>query len=220
MAIRHWYKDLVPFGAMVIMECVNVALNTLFKAATLKGMSYHVFVVYAYAVAAFVLLPAPFISQRFIYFIYLKIKLNWFRVLSSKKKKKQDRVEFESLLKVFMYNYVMMSFVFADQEYFPLSVYPYYAKLVFLDWSGTSLIKATQLINYYFKFWIFYFDWSKLQKFISNYGLHRYQLQFSYSLISDKQLGASFYLLACHHFQVPLHFIIILINSYTCAIMS
>ncbi|KAK7339422.1 hypothetical protein VNO77_20087 [Canavalia gladiata] len=64
MAKRVCYKDFLPFGAMVTMECVNVALNTLFKAATLKGMSYHVFVVYAYAVAAILLLPAPFISQR------------------------------------------------------------------------------------------------------------------------------------------------------------
>ena len=60
------YKDLVPFGAMVTMECLNVALNTLFKAATLRGMSYHVFVVYAYAVAAIVLIPGPFISQRYV----------------------------------------------------------------------------------------------------------------------------------------------------------
>ncbi|XP_020239521.1 WAT1-related protein At3g28050 [Cajanus cajan] len=58
------FRDLLPFGAMVLMECLNVALNTLFKAATLRGMSYHVFVVYAYAVAAIVLLPAPFISKR------------------------------------------------------------------------------------------------------------------------------------------------------------
>ncbi|KAG5059834.1 hypothetical protein AAZX31_01G071000 [Glycine max] len=64
MAKRVLYKDLVPFGAMVATECLNVALNTLFKAATLRGMSYHVFVVYAYAVAAIVLIPAPFISQR------------------------------------------------------------------------------------------------------------------------------------------------------------
>lgn len=69
MTKKYCYKDLVPFGAMVTMECINVALNTLFKAATLKGMSYHVFVVYAYAVAAFVLLPSPFFSKRFIDFI-------------------------------------------------------------------------------------------------------------------------------------------------------
>lgn len=66
MAKRVLYKDLVPFGAMVTMECLNVALNTLFKAATLRGMSYHVFVVYAYAVAAIVLIPGPFISQRYV----------------------------------------------------------------------------------------------------------------------------------------------------------
>nr|XP_029149795.1 WAT1-related protein At3g28050 isoform X2 [Arachis hypogaea] len=61
---RKLLNDLVPLGAMVSMECVNVGLNTLFKAATMKGMSYHVFVVYAYAVAAILLLPAPFISSR------------------------------------------------------------------------------------------------------------------------------------------------------------
>ena len=61
---RYCYKDVLPFTAMVTMECVNVGLNTLFKAATLKGMSYHVFVVYAYAIAALVLLPAPFFSYR------------------------------------------------------------------------------------------------------------------------------------------------------------
>ncbi|KAG6659448.1 WAT1-related protein At3g28050-like [Carya illinoinensis] len=60
----YCYKDALPFTAMVTMECTNVGLNTLFKAATLKGMSYHVFVVYAYAIAAIVLLPAPFVSRR------------------------------------------------------------------------------------------------------------------------------------------------------------
>lgn len=64
MAGGNCYRDVLPFTAMVTMECTNVGLNTLFKAATLKGMSYHVFVVYAYAIAAIVLLPAPFISHR------------------------------------------------------------------------------------------------------------------------------------------------------------
>ncbi|OIW07270.1 hypothetical protein TanjilG_08385 [Lupinus angustifolius] len=64
MAKRYCYNDLLPFGAMVIMETINVALNTLFKVATLRGMSYHVFIVYSYSVAAILLLPAPFISQR------------------------------------------------------------------------------------------------------------------------------------------------------------
>ncbi|KAK4603766.1 hypothetical protein RGQ29_012322 [Quercus rubra] len=61
---RYCYKDVWPFTAMVTMECINVGLNTLFKAATLQGMSYHVFVVYAYAIAALVLFPAPFFSGR------------------------------------------------------------------------------------------------------------------------------------------------------------
>ncbi|KAK8652432.1 hypothetical protein V6N13_126465 [Hibiscus sabdariffa] len=61
---RYCYRDVLPFSAMVTMECINVGLNTLFKAATLHGMSYHVFVVYAYAIAALVLLPAPFFSHR------------------------------------------------------------------------------------------------------------------------------------------------------------
>ncbi|KAB2627587.1 WAT1-related protein [Pyrus ussuriensis x Pyrus communis] len=61
---RSCYRDVLPFTAMVTMECMNVGLNTLFKAATLNGMSYHVFVVYSYSVAAFVLIPAPFVSRR------------------------------------------------------------------------------------------------------------------------------------------------------------
>ncbi|KAL4653537.1 hypothetical protein ACB092_01G310900 [Castanea dentata] len=64
MRERYCYKDVLPFTAMVTMECINVGLNTLFKAATLQGMSYHVFVVYAYAIAALVLFPAPFFSRR------------------------------------------------------------------------------------------------------------------------------------------------------------
>ncbi|GLT33295.1 hypothetical protein SLA2020_078970 [Shorea laevis] len=64
MAWRYCYKYVLPFTALVTMECVNVGLNTVFKAATMKGMSYHVFMVYAYAIAALVLLPAPFFSLR------------------------------------------------------------------------------------------------------------------------------------------------------------
>lgn len=61
---RYCYKDVIPFTALVFMECVNVGLNTLFKAASNKGMSNHVFVVYSYGIAALVLLPAPFFSFR------------------------------------------------------------------------------------------------------------------------------------------------------------
>ncbi|XP_023550506.1 WAT1-related protein At3g28050-like [Cucurbita pepo subsp. pepo] len=54
----------LPFPAMISMECINVGLNTLFKAATASGMSHHVFVVYSYSLAALLLLPSPFISRR------------------------------------------------------------------------------------------------------------------------------------------------------------
>ncbi|KAM7277975.1 hypothetical protein ACFE04_005109 [Oxalis oulophora] len=58
------YSDVLPFTTLITMECINVGLNTLFKAATLQGMSYHVFIVYAYGIAALVLFPAPFFSHR------------------------------------------------------------------------------------------------------------------------------------------------------------
>ncbi|XP_052195208.1 WAT1-related protein At3g28050-like isoform X1 [Diospyros lotus] len=61
---KYWYREVLPVTAMVTMECMNVGLNTLFKAATVRGMSHHVFVVYSYAVAALLLLPSPFFSSR------------------------------------------------------------------------------------------------------------------------------------------------------------
>lgn len=61
---KYCYRDVLPFAAMVTMECLNVGLNTLYKAATMKGMSEHVFVVYSYAVAALCLLPSPFFTPR------------------------------------------------------------------------------------------------------------------------------------------------------------
>ncbi|KAJ4839160.1 hypothetical protein Tsubulata_028393 [Turnera subulata] len=64
MAGSDGFRDILAFTGMVSMECVSVSLNTLFKAATTKGMSYHVFVVYAYAMAALILSPAPFLSYR------------------------------------------------------------------------------------------------------------------------------------------------------------
>ncbi|XVF16470.1 hypothetical protein REPUB_Repub10bG0033600 [Reevesia pubescens] len=62
MARRYCYKDVLPFTAMVAVECGNVGVNILFKAATSKGMSYYIFIAYSYAIATLVLLlPLPFI---------------------------------------------------------------------------------------------------------------------------------------------------------------
>ncbi|KAL0450635.1 UNVERIFIED_CONTAM: WAT1-related protein [Sesamum latifolium] len=57
---RYCYREVFPFTAILAMECANVALNTLFKLATLHGMSRHVFLVYAYAIAP-LLTPRPFL---------------------------------------------------------------------------------------------------------------------------------------------------------------
>ena len=66
MAWRYCYKDALPFSAMVAVECTNVGLNTIFKAATLKGLSYYVFIFYSYAIATLVLLPLPFIFRQYV----------------------------------------------------------------------------------------------------------------------------------------------------------
>ena len=65
MTRRYFYKDVLPFTAMVAVECGNVGVNVLFKAATSKGMSYYIFITYCYAIATLILLPLPFIFYRF-----------------------------------------------------------------------------------------------------------------------------------------------------------
>ncbi|KAM3713656.1 hypothetical protein ACJW30_01G274400 [Castanea mollissima] len=60
MASSYWYKDVLPFSAMVAVECTNVDINTLYKAATSKGLSYYVFAFYSFAIATLVLLPLVF----------------------------------------------------------------------------------------------------------------------------------------------------------------
>jgi len=59
----YLYKDVLPFTVMVALECTNVGTNTLFKAATDRGMSYYVFVVYSYALASLILLPSPLLHR-------------------------------------------------------------------------------------------------------------------------------------------------------------
>ncbi|KAK3033554.1 hypothetical protein RJ639_032402 [Escallonia herrerae] len=61
---RYCYKEVLPFAAMIFLQCTQVALSIIFKAATLKGMSYRVFIVYSYALSGLVLLPFAFIFER------------------------------------------------------------------------------------------------------------------------------------------------------------
>ncbi|XP_010435922.1 PREDICTED: WAT1-related protein At5g40230-like isoform X1 [Camelina sativa] len=63
-AWRYFYRDVMPFTAMVAVECVAVGSNTLFKAATLNGLSFYVFIFYTYVGATLVLLPLSLIFGR------------------------------------------------------------------------------------------------------------------------------------------------------------
>ncbi|KAM7494103.1 hypothetical protein LguiB_028712 [Lonicera macranthoides] len=57
---RYCYREVLPLTAMVVLECSNVGLSTLFKAASTKGMSYQVFIVYSFAISAICLTPLAF----------------------------------------------------------------------------------------------------------------------------------------------------------------
>ncbi|XVF60369.1 hypothetical protein PTKIN_Ptkin08bG0039700 [Pterospermum kingtungense] len=61
---RYGYNDVLPCTAMVAVECSNVILNILFKAASLKGLSYYFFITYCYALGTLVFLPLVFFSNR------------------------------------------------------------------------------------------------------------------------------------------------------------
>lgn len=65
VAWRSFCRDFVPFAAMVAVECFSVGSNTLFKAATLRGLSFYVFVFYTYVGATVVLLPLSLIFGRY-----------------------------------------------------------------------------------------------------------------------------------------------------------
>ncbi|XP_043704067.1 uncharacterized protein LOC122654155 [Telopea speciosissima] len=64
MGLRGCLRDTVPFAAMVAVECTNVGLNTLSKAAMSRGMNTFVFLTYCYGLATLFILPPAFISHR------------------------------------------------------------------------------------------------------------------------------------------------------------
>ncbi|KAK3016548.1 hypothetical protein RJ639_006595 [Escallonia herrerae] len=82
---RYCYKEVLPFVAMIFLQCTQVALSIIFKAATLKGMSYRVFIVYSYALSGLVLLPFAFIFESFYFYTPSDScfsMINWSPVLS------------------------------------------------------------------------------------------------------------------------------------------
>ncbi|CAL5444669.1 unnamed protein product [Camellia sinensis] len=64
MGWKSCLVKLVPFAAMVMVECFDVGLTTLSKGAMSRGMSHFVFVVYSNALATLILLPASTFLDR------------------------------------------------------------------------------------------------------------------------------------------------------------
>ncbi|XP_042497001.1 WAT1-related protein At5g40240-like [Macadamia integrifolia] len=54
-------RGVMPYAGMVMVECMDVGLTTLSKAAMSRGMSHYVFVFYSNALATLVLLPFSFL---------------------------------------------------------------------------------------------------------------------------------------------------------------
>uniref|UniRef100_A0A0D3C039 WAT1-related protein n=1 Tax=Brassica oleracea var. oleracea TaxID=109376 RepID=A0A0D3C039_BRAOL len=64
VAWRYFHRDVVPFAAMFAVECSTVGSNTLYKAASLRGLNFYVFIFYSYAASTLVLLPLALIFGR------------------------------------------------------------------------------------------------------------------------------------------------------------
>ncbi|KAJ0053960.1 hypothetical protein Pint_02663 [Pistacia integerrima] len=58
------WQEILLFAATVSLESANVGVNVIYKAATLKGMSYYVFIFYSYAIGTLVLLPVALFFRR------------------------------------------------------------------------------------------------------------------------------------------------------------
>ncbi|XP_019456817.1 PREDICTED: WAT1-related protein At5g40240-like isoform X2 [Lupinus angustifolius] len=64
MRLRQCLMEWTPFAAMVIVECLDVGLTTMSKAAMSKGMNHFTFVVYSNALATLILIPSSFFIKR------------------------------------------------------------------------------------------------------------------------------------------------------------
>ncbi|KAG5097162.1 hypothetical protein JHK82_047016 [Glycine max] len=64
MGVRSNLVEWTPFIAMVTVECLNVGLSTLSKAAMSRGVNHFVLVVYSNVLATLILLPSSFFIDR------------------------------------------------------------------------------------------------------------------------------------------------------------
>ena len=76
MGVRSSLLEWTPFVAMVVVECLDVGLTTLGKAAMSRGMSHYVFVVYSNALATLILLPSSFFINRYHLLSLLTVSLS------------------------------------------------------------------------------------------------------------------------------------------------
>ncbi|KAI3452398.1 hypothetical protein Pfo_009063 [Paulownia fortunei] len=60
----YFYREVLPFVGTVTAECTTVGVTIFYKAAVIKGLSYHVFMAYSYAISALVTLPLAFFCHR------------------------------------------------------------------------------------------------------------------------------------------------------------
>ncbi|KAJ4867764.1 WAT1-related protein [Raphanus sativus] len=63
-AVSLWRREAVFLTAMLASETGIVGMNTLFKAATSKGLNSYAFLGYSYLLASLLLLPSHFFSNR------------------------------------------------------------------------------------------------------------------------------------------------------------
>ena len=66
MGVGGRLLEWTPFVAMIMVECLDVGLSTLGKAAMNRGMNHFVFVVYSNALATLILLPLAFFFNRYL----------------------------------------------------------------------------------------------------------------------------------------------------------
>ncbi|XP_023730932.1 WAT1-related protein At4g15540 isoform X2 [Lactuca sativa] len=59
-----FYKDVLPFAAMVLVELMVVSGNTLYKSASANGINSYVFTFYVFFIGFIFILPLPFILHR------------------------------------------------------------------------------------------------------------------------------------------------------------
>ncbi|KAF2282905.1 hypothetical protein GH714_043325 [Hevea brasiliensis] len=64
MGVKYCLLRLLPFAALVMLECVDTGLTTISKAAMSKGMSHFVFVVYSNALATVMMFLFSFFFNR------------------------------------------------------------------------------------------------------------------------------------------------------------